>query len=407
MSRRYSLGLCLGAIAPLMLTELSCQPWTRQSPQPQPVVRSMNPGCVSNDNPQRAYFPHKTTLQYAQGFRVEYHRNYKVVTVSNPWRGAQQEFQYLLVQCGTPVPKGYDQAQVIQIPVQRIVVLSTTHLPFLERLGKLEVLTGVGKFDQVNTPAVRAQIDRGELAEFSSGSSLNLEQLLVAAPDLVTTYGTGNSDQDSHPRLIQAGVPVALVGEYMEGSLLGRAEWIKFMALFLNQEAKAESVFAAIAAEYEALTKLTQPIKQRPTVVTGFSRNGTWYMPGRDSYAAQLLEDAGATYLWSDLPGDGSVPLDFEAVFERAKTADIWLNLSQDWQSQNDIKTADPRYGSFAALQTGQVFNNTARLNATGGNDYWESGLANPHLILADLIKLFHPGLLPEHQLVYYRQLAP
>jgi iron complex transport system substrate-binding protein len=44
-------------------------------------------------------------------------------------------------------------------------------------------------------------------------------------------------------------------------------------------------------------------------------------------------------------------------------------------------------------------------LNDIGANDYWESGSVNPHLILADLITIFHPDLLPGHQLVYYKQL--
>jgi iron complex transport system substrate-binding protein len=38
-------------------------------------------------------------------------------------------------------------------------------------------------------------------------------------------------------------------------------------------------------------------------------------------------------------------------------------------------------------------------------NDYWESGIINPHVILADLINILHPELLPDHKLHYYRQL--
>ncbi|BAL99694.1 MAG: hypothetical protein KatS3mg049_2263 [Caldilinea sp.] len=51
------------------------------------------------------------------------------------------------------------------------------------------------------------------------------------------------------------------------------------------------------------------------------------------------------------------------------------------------------------------MYNNNARLNEYGGNDYWEGGLANPDVVLADLIKIFHPELLPDHELVYYRKL--
>ena len=38
-------------------------------------------------------------------------------------------------------------------------------------------------------------------------------------------------------------------------------------------------------------------------------------------------------------------------------------------------------------------------------NDYWESGVANPQSVLADLIRIFHPVLTPDHKLFYYRKL--
>lgn len=66
---------------------------------------------------------------------------------------------------------------------------------------------------------------------------------------------------------------------------------------------------------------------------------------------------------------------------------------------------ADARYGQFQAFQKGRVFNNNARLSEQGGNDYWERGVMEPDVVLADLIKIFHPELLPEHTLKYFRPL--
>ncbi len=40
-----------------------------------------------------------------------------------------------------------------------------------------------------------------------------------------------------------------------------------------------------------------------------------------------------------------------------------------------------------------------------GGNEYMELGYARPDIILADLIKILHPHLLPEHQLYFYKRL--
>ncbi|MEO0868080.1 MAG: ABC transporter substrate-binding protein, partial [Cyanobacteria bacterium J06642_11] len=293
------------------------------------------------------------------------------------------------------------------VPVGTVATLSTTYLPHLEALGQVDALVGMDNFSLVYAPEVRAKIERGELIEFQSGRVLNIEALLVRDPDLVMAYGTGDPNADGYSRMIQAGLPVAMVGDYVETSPLGRAEWLKFTALFFNQEAEAQQVFDEISSEYGALVELTESLPERPTVFSGFSYEGTWYMPGGKSYAAQLLRDAGGAYLWEESESTLTMPLDFESVFDQAAEAEIWINVSQDWQSYGDAIATDPRYGSFGAFKQDSVFNNNARMNNSGGNDYWESGAMNPHLILADLVKIFHPELLPDHQLVYYQKLVP
>jgi iron complex transport system substrate-binding protein len=40
-----------------------------------------------------------------------------------------------------------------------------------------------------------------------------------------------------------------------------------------------------------------------------------------------------------------------------------------------------------------------------GGNEYFETGPAHPDRILADMISIFHPELLPDHELYYYQKL--
>ncbi len=361
--------------------------------------------CVSDYNPRRDYFPDKINLNYARGFTVEYHNHYKVVTVNNPWKEAEVTFQYLLVQCGTPVPTGFDRAQVIQVPVSNIIALSTTYLPHLESLELLDKLIGASDFKRINSPGVLKMIDQNQLIELGNNAKINMEVVLDMNPELVMTYGTGKNEFDSHHKLLKAGINVAINAEYMEDSPLATAEWLKFTAMFFNREAVAEKLFGEIAEEYEAIASLTRKIENRPTVFTGSSFNGVWYMPGGKSYIAQYLADAGAHYFWAEELSSGSIPLDFEAVFERAANADYWINVKQEWKRRSDIIAADDRYGEFAAIKREQVFNNNRRVNEYGGNDYWESGITNPHLVLADLIKIFYPDLLPEHEFVYYRQL--
>ena len=95
--------------------------------------------------------------------------------------------------------------------------------------------------------------------------------------------------------------------------------------------------------------------------------------------------------------------MDFEAVYEKAHAADVWLTMRNEWHSLAEVEAADERYAAFAALQSGRVYNANARLNAHGGNDYWEAGLVEPHIVLADFIKILHPDRLPDHALKFYK----
>ncbi len=362
-------------------------------------------GCVGSYDPELDYFPQKVQPEFAQGWTVEYHRNFKLLTLLNPWRGAEQTFQYLLLQCGTPAPDGYDDVPVIKVPVPSVAALTTTALPHLHQLNLLNRLVAVERFDYVNTQAVRQMIEEGTLQEAGSGTGVNTETLIDLDPRLILTFAYGNPEYDTHPKLIEAGLPAALTAGYMETTPLGRTEWLKATSLYFNQEAAAEQIFGEIAASYAEMAALASTVAEGPTVLVGIARRESWRVPGGDSYFARYIADAGGKYLWRDDDSTGSIPLSMESVFDQAVDVDIWLANTGTWFTAADILAADERYASLAAVQSGSVYSNNAKLNGWGGNDYWETGVASPHLVLADLIKIFHPELLPEHELIWFHQL--
>ena len=69
---------------------------------------NLTDGCVDSYDANVDYFPDKVSVEYAHNFSVEYFNNYKLVSML-PWTGADSQMQYLLVQCGTPIPEGYDR----------------------------------------------------------------------------------------------------------------------------------------------------------------------------------------------------------------------------------------------------------------------------------------------------------
>ncbi len=369
-----------------------------------PLAENLQDGCVGSYDPAIDYFPQKLSVAYASGFDVEYHNNYKVVSVTNPWQGAQESFRYVLLQCGTPAPQDVEGV-VIEVPVNNIIAMSTTYLPTLDDLGLVDKLIGLDSYMWTTNPAVRARIGSGEIAEIGGGAAVNVELTLDLDPALVMTYGTGFSDFDTHPVLLEAGIPVALNGDFVEQNPLGRAEWMKFIAMFFNREADAAAQFDAVASEYLAVAALTAGLEARPSVLLGSVYNGTWYVAGAESYMAKMLADAGADYLWSDEGSVGALPLDFESVYAVAADVEFWFNPDNSfWFTVEDVLESDPRYGDFAPLERGQLFNNNARVNENGGNAYYEEGAAHPEKVLKDLVKILHPHLLPEHELRFYKK---
>ena len=413
MKQTIAITRALFLLAALLISACAAPPPPLAQPADLPVAAESAPavapemnltdGCVENYDPAIDYFPQKTSVTHSSGFAVEYHNNYKIVTVTNPWQGSQESFRYVLVQCGTPAPEGVEGATV-EVPVQSLVALSTTYLPHLVSLSLVDRLVALDSLLWATTPEVVARIEAGELAEVGSGTSVNVEQLLEMQPGLVMAFGMGVPEWDTHPLLIEAGIPVALNGDFVEQDPLGRTEWIKFIAFFFNKEADAAQIFDGVVDSYTATAALAEGATKRPTVFLSSVYDGTWWMPGGDSFTAKLMADAGADYLWAGSGAVGSDPVDFEAVFEKAGNADFWLNPDNAfWNSQADVLQSDERYAEFAALAAGRLYNNNAQVNANGGNAFYESGAAHPDLVLMDLVKIFHPELLPDHQLVYYK----
>ena len=91
--------------------------------------------CIQSYDANKDYFPYKTNVEFAEGFTLSYYNNYKVLKVLSPWPGAEASETYLLVQCGTPRPSGFEDAYTIEVPVKSIIALSSTYLPHLEIIG--------------------------------------------------------------------------------------------------------------------------------------------------------------------------------------------------------------------------------------------------------------------------------
>ena len=346
-----------------------------------------------------------TKIKYATGFKVSDIGRAKLVEVIYPFQGALSGYSYLLVPKGeTPPEHGHD-ARVIYTPLESIVCTSTTHIPLLDYLGETGKLIGFPTPDYISSEHMRRRIDAGEVADLGVDKGLNLEKLAVMDPAAVMGY-TMSSDYGQFRKIEALGIPVVINGEYLEEHPLGRAEWIKFMGLFFGKEKQADSVFAFIENNYLDTKNKATNISAAPTVLSGIVYGDAWFLPGGQNYAARLLKDAGCRYLFAETESNGFLELSFEAVYERARDADLWIGTGS-YRTLDEIAAADQRYTRFKAFQRGEVYNYDARMGARGGNAFLELGYLRPDLILKDLVSIAHPGLVPDHTLFFHRKLHP
>jgi len=373
--------------------------------------QNVTEGCITNYSADVDYFPEKIEILDAERFAVQYHNHYKVLSVSDAYDGAPG-FDYVLVQCGAPAPPAADfadGAQFIEVPTGDIITLSTTQLPALAQLDLLEHLVGVDSAFYISTVEVVDAVADGQIAEVGFGAQINIELVLNLEPQLVMSYGY-NPDTDAHPVLLDAGVFTALDASWRELSPLGRAEWLKFTALFYNREAAATEIYDAIASQYENARQLAESVPEadRPSVLINsfLGYADAWFIPGQETYVGRLIRDAGGELLLAEEGSTSSQGWSFEAVYEAGLAADLWLVETFGLSSQADLLALDSRFGDFAAFQSGDVWNNNADENVNGGNNIYEWGVTNPHLVLGDLVAILHPDLLPEREFVFYQRLA-
>jgi iron complex transport system substrate-binding protein len=359
-------------------------------------------GCGNKEekNADVAYLP---TVSYAKGFRISNSGNAKLVEVVYPYQGATSGYKYLLVNMGDSIPAHDRDTKVIYTPINSIVCTSTTHIPLLDYLNESEKLVGFPTHDYISSEATRKLIDAGKVQELGTDKGMNIEQLAALKPNLVMGY-TMTANYGQFRKIEELGMPVVINAEYLEDHPLGRAEWIKFMAMFFGKEKMADSVFQVIEKNYNETKAKAESVKQKPTVMNGVVYGDAWFLPGGQNYAAKLLSDAGCDYLWASDSSKGFLQLSFESVYEKANAADLWLGVAT-FTTLEEIKNADERYTKFDPYQSKQVYTYNARKGAKGGSEYMELGYLRPDFILKDLVKIAHPELLPEYELYFHKQL--
>ncbi len=349
--------------------------------------------------------PKKTTLQdynvpvytptYALGFEIIGAKDMQstILKVKNPWQGAENiETLLFITRNGEKVPDGFD-GQILKPEANRIVCMSSTHIAMLDAIGEVKHVVGVSSIDYISNTYIVSNKDM--IGDIGFEGNINYELLVSLDPDLVLLFGI-NGASNMEPKLKELGIPFAYIGEYLEESPLGKAEWLVAIAEIAGKRTEGETLFAEIPKHYDELKqRLAKTTSGNPKVMINAPYGDSWFMASTSSYVARLINDAGGDYIYRKNTSNASLPIDLEEAYLLVSGADLWLNVGHI-STLKELKSQYPKFADTRCVENGAVYNCTKRLNAAGGNDYWESGVVRPDLILRDLIKIFHPELVAE-----------
>ena len=337
---------------------------------------------------------------YAEGFRVSYTDAGCLVDIQDPQREESQSFHYLLVPAGSKpaqVPEGYT---ALEVPVSRVVCMTSLQLSNFICLDELDRVVGITSTRHLFNPEMKERLADGRTAKIGIEGNFDNEVILGLDPDLILISPFKRGGYEA-----LKGVDIPLIPHlgYKETTPLGQAEWIKFIGLLTGEEEKANAVFAGIEERYNALKALTADVTERPVVLSGELHGGNWYVGGGRSFLAQIFRDAGGAYFLPDDENSGGLNLDFETVYSQTANARYWriVNSYNGTFSYDALKAEDARYTDLNAFrEKGVVYCNMRE------KPFYENMPVQPDVVLADLIHIFHPELLPaDYQPVFYELL--
>lgn len=327
-------------------------------------------------------------LRHAEYLTMIEHATYTEVQIHSPWNRGKLLQTIKLEASPTP---------------SRALFFTTTHSNLIEELGCIEAIAGICETEYIANPRLLQAIVEGAISPMGSAMTPDRERIVSLNPDIILLSPYENAS--TYGNLESLGIPIIQCADYMETSALGRAEWIRFYGRLFGKEREADSLFAAIEAQYNDLKALTDTlsVSDRPSVLFDTRNGSAWYVPGGRSTMAQLVADAGGCYIFGDNTKSGSVPLAFESVLSRGENADTWLiryNNSQARITRSDLGKIYQPYTLFKAYKQDNVYGcNSAELV------FYEETPFHPERLLRDFISILHPELLPNETLRYFHKL--
>ena len=344
-----------------------------------------------------------SNVKYAKGFDIIEKKGIKKLIIKSAYQNSKEIYEYEIRTKEPNTAIEYDR-KIIEVPIKKIVVTSTTHIPMVELLNEENSIIGFPYAKYISSEKTRQLVDAGKIREIGKENSLNTEVLLDLQPELIVGYGVSSADK-SLTTLKKAGINVIYNGDWLEQTPLGRAEWIKFFGVLFDKENKADSIFKVIETNYFKAKAIALKSNKKPSILSGaIMSKDIWNLPAGESFVARFLKDANLNYLWQNSKGKGSLSLSFESVFDTGKNAEFWIAPGY-FSTKAQLLKSNQIYTEFSAFKNDKIFTPTLKKGKTGGILYYELAPTRPDLVLKDIIKITQPELLPNYLLTFFQKM--
>ncbi len=340
--------------------------------------------------------------RYAKGYTVKtLPDGVRLVDVADPQKDkdrmpATYHFALVPKNVKATLPEGYTE---VRVPIDRTIVMTMLQLSNFTALDAHDVVKGITGTKNLFNKDILRRVKEGGIVKIGMEGDFDPELILAANPQVIfiSPFKRGGYDV-----IQETGITLIPHLGYKELDPLGQAEWIKYVAMFIGKEKEADKLFAEIEQRYLELKQKVAATKERPTVFSGEMHGGNWYAVGGKNHLAQIFRDAGAEYVMKD-NNTGGVPIEYEKMYATAANADYWriLNSFPGDFSYDALKASEPRNALFKAFKDHHVI--YCNMKET---PYYETSPVSPDVVLADLVAIFHPELMPaDYQPTYYHLL--
>ena len=255
-----------------------------------------------------------------------------------------------------------DDIPIIRIPVRNVCLASSSVADLFLQLDALDdIRLSSTAASGWRLPAVADAMEREAILYAGKYSAPDYELILTENCDLVIENTMILHSPAVREKLEMLSLPVLVEYSSYEPHPLGRVEWIKLYGLLTGREKEAVRFFEEQVASLASVQDLEKTGKKAAFFYIG--SNGSVIVRKPSDYVSKMIELAGGSYPFTDIPDDGTalstMNMQMESFFAQAKDCDVLIyNSTVDGgiSSLEELVQKSPLLAEFDAVRNGQVW---------------------------------------------------